>query len=163
MEADDRRLELKTEVDFALDDFDPDEFTLTDAYLGLREPRQSIASLERALSLYELLELTDGQADVENALALALASLASDSPDNSSRLRILDAAVMRSGRSIVQLDGLLGKVSVPELRAHYAASRRGYYKTHIDLLMERYSSADKSSAHFIESLQTHIGTRVHEQ
>ena len=119
------------------------------AHLGLRDPSQSIHSLEQALARYERLGLSEGQADVDHALALSLADLGRSSPDSDAHLASLDDALARSEQSLLQVEGLVGKVSAPELRAHYAATRRGYYQTHIDLLMERSVHSDESNDQYL--------------
>ncbi|MGH8168309.1 MAG: tetratricopeptide repeat protein, partial [Woeseiaceae bacterium] len=120
------------------------------AYLELEDSSRSIVSLEQALVLYERLQLVDGLADVAHALALSLADLArSSSPDSDARFAILGDALVRSEQSLGHAEGLLGKVSAPELRAHYAATRRGYYQTHIDLLMQRYTHSDPSGDQYL--------------
>ncbi|MBT8080492.1 MAG: CHAT domain-containing protein [Gammaproteobacteria bacterium] len=130
-------------------------FQIGRAQFALGELPPSIDRFTEAMRTYARLELTGEEADAANAIALALAELARENPDSDLRLHLLGDAVKQSERAIFLVDGLLGKVSVPELRAHYAATRRGYYKTHIDLLMEHYQRSGKTNSKSVaEALAT---------
>jgi CHAT domain-containing protein len=119
------------------------------SHLAQQDARSAIDPLESALSVYRDLDLSDGQADVLNALALALAQLATGVSDRPSRSSILNDAVSRSEEALKNVEALLGTVSAPELRAYYAATRQGYYETHIELLMDLQANTDDPSSEFI--------------
>jgi CHAT domain-containing protein/tetratricopeptide (TPR) repeat protein len=92
------------------------------------------ASLEAAAAIFERLGLRSEHAEALHALALA----ARDANE-------LDRALDYGEAALRELEALRGRVADPELRALFAAARRDYYETQVDLLMVRDERAGASN------------------
>ena len=132
---------LRTEADALME--------LGKADLGLGDPTQSIGALEQAIDHYEQIDATTGLADAAHMVSLALAQLSVTEAEPAHRVGKLDDALARSAESLLHVEGLLRNVVAPELRAYYAATHRGYYETHINLLMQRSGNSVEAKDQFI--------------
>lgn len=102
------------------------------ARLAQGEQTSAAAHLERASALYDRLGLPERQADVRHTLSLAARAAGR-----------LDLAIEHGAGALAELEALRLRVAQPELRAFYAARRRGYYDTQIGLLMQRHAAAPR--------------------
>jgi tetratricopeptide (TPR) repeat protein len=108
------------------------------ADMGLENPTQSLSAVEQAIARYQQLDVAHGLAEAAHMLALVLADLAVRESDPVHRISKLDEALAQSAQALVHAEELLQNVVAPELRAYYSSTHRGYYQTHINLLMYRY-------------------------
>jgi CHAT domain-containing protein len=94
------------------------------------DPAAATASLQTAASIFDRLGLRAEHAEALHGLTLA----ARDA-------NRFDEALRYGEASLRELETLRGRVADPELRALFAATRRDYYETQIDLLMARDARA----------------------
>jgi CHAT domain-containing protein len=104
-------------------------YELGRAHLASEDPERAAQYLAQSREVYESIGLELGQAKAMNGQAKA-ARLLGD----------LDRAIELSAASLIRTEGLRQRVAAPKLRAFWAASRRNFYETHIDLLMARHSA-----------------------
>jgi len=120
------------------------------ARIGLRQTDEAVAELRRAMALYRELAVPAGEAEALNGLALASAA------DG----RFGDA-VAHGEAALATIETLRSRVADPELRAYYAAARRDYYETQIEMLMERHRAADVATdAHLRAAFETSERSRA---
>jgi CHAT domain-containing protein len=120
------------------------------ASIGLGRTPQAASFLERSRVVYRSLGRQGGEAEALNGLALAAHSE-----------HDLQAAIGYGEASIDLLESLRNRVTAPELRAFYSATRRRYYELQIELLMEQFSvSAGTDQASLMAALTMNERSRA---
>src|SRR5690606_9532059 len=105
------------------------------ARTGLGESDAALEDLMRAAGMYRELAVKAKEAEALHGMALAAASAGR-----------LEEAVDHGEAALATLETVRGSVSDPELRAYYAAARRTYYETQIDMLMALHSASASGAA-----------------
>jgi CHAT domain-containing protein len=108
--------------------------------LAREEPESAAEKFTRALRIYEAFRLTGRQADALNGLSLAARD----------RGQVIDAVELGE-ESLRHIEGLRTEVAEPELRAFYAAARRGYYDAQISLLMDLWISSEPANERYLRT------------
>jgi|GEM_PF-233754 len=101
------------------------------ARIGLGDTAAATSDLSRALAIYRELGVPTKASEALHGLAQSAAAEGR-----------LDDAVRYGSASLDALEAERVRIAAPELRAHYAAIRRGLYDTQIELLMALHRAAD---------------------
>lgn len=126
-----RNVEAITQAESIISSIVESPVTTADAYLQLGKASIGIRDeatdyLEKALGIYESLGLQEAAANASNGLAVAALEHG-----------YIERAIDYGEASLDRIESLRTRVSAPELRAFYSASKRNYYETQIDLLMTK--------------------------
>lgn len=121
------------------------------ARLGLGRTLEAAAEFRRALAVYRELGVSTKESEALHGIA---ESAAADGR--------LDDAVRYGNASLVALEAERIRIAAPELRAHYAAIRRGYYEAQIERLMTLHRAArgGETDAHLLAAFETSERSRA---
>jgi CHAT domain-containing protein len=108
--------------------------------LAREKPQSAAEKFTQALRIYDAFGLAGRQADALNGLSLS-------ARDRGQLIK----GVEFGDESLRHIEGLRTEVAEPELRAFYAAARRGYYDAQIGLLMELWVGSDPSDERYLRA------------
>jgi CHAT domain-containing protein len=112
------------------------KYQLGEILLSQGDATQAIAVLEEALAIYEELLFTEQQADTLLSIAESHEYRAANSEQDAERRTEMARAIDMSNQSLDDVEQTINKTTAPDLRGHYAAKNRDFYRKNVSLKLQ---------------------------